>query len=63
MPKRNRAFSIMMIPTAVILGLIGWVLFCVGSSKVEPSKNKARPIRQTQLNFMVAMPKEIEQAV
>jgi hypothetical protein len=63
MPKRNRAFSIIMVPTAVILGLLGWVLFCLGSSKVGPSKNKALPLRQTELNFMVAIPEEIRQTI
>jgi hypothetical protein len=63
MPKRNRALSILMIPAAVILGLMGWVLFCIGSSKKELSNHKAEPHRQTELNFIVAIPEEIKQTV
>jgi|WetSurMetagenome_2_1015567.scaffolds.fasta_scaffold1043370_1 hypothetical protein len=63
MPKRNRALSIITVPTAVLLGLIGWVLFCVGSSRKELVMHKAEPRRQTELTFMVAIPEEIRQTI
>jgi hypothetical protein len=63
MPKRNRALSIFMLPAAVILGLMGWVLFCIGSSRKESVKNKVTPLRGAQLNFMVEVPEELRQTV
>ena len=56
MPRRNRALTIMVIPSAIFLWLVGWCLYWIGSSKKESCRRKAEPLDQTELTFIVQMP-------
>jgi hypothetical protein len=61
MPKRNRAFLVLVFPIAVILWIIGWVLSNSESHKKENPKTQTKPRKQTDLTFYVPELEQIEE--
>jgi hypothetical protein len=54
MAKRNRALSVIILPAAVLVWVIGWGLFWIGSKK-ELFRHKAEALVQKELVFIVPM--------
>jgi hypothetical protein len=59
MPRRNRFVALLMLPSAVCLWSVGWVLFWVGRPREPAVQKKAVKVADSAgLSFVVAVPEK-----